>query len=284
MNSNWKRAEVLEVFAFSSANEGGNPAGVFLNSDILSSQQMQAIATQVGLSETVFVSKSQSAGFRLDFFTPNKKVPDCGHATVAAFSIIHIKQPELRKTSKHIDAGIREILIEDEKIYMEQPWPSINAIEKPNELFQNLFENASNHVSGWIVRHDVGFGLFEVTSESALAQLSPNFQEIEKFSKANNLIGVYPFARRSSGPTLAATRMFAPYYGINEESATGMAAGLLAALLSQDSIIQNFVIEQGRYMNPPSPSLIFCRINNKERTILVGGSARTGKIIDVQIS
>jgi predicted PhzF superfamily epimerase YddE/YHI9 len=68
--------------------------------------------------------------------------------------------------------------------------------------------------------------------------------------------------------------MFAPAYGIAEESATGMAAGLLAALLVQEGHEPKLVIEQGRSMKPSSPSLIFCEAETKR--ILVGGSARVG--------
>src|ERR1700747_3775635 len=103
--------EVLKVFAFSSSEGGGNPAGVVLDADRLSHGQMQVIAAQAGFSETAFVSKSDSAGFRLDFFTPTKKIPDCGHATVAAFSVIQERHPELTETSKEIETGIRKILI-----------------------------------------------------------------------------------------------------------------------------------------------------------------------------
>ncbi len=60
------------VDAFIDGGEGGNPAGVVLDADDLSASQKRAIAAKVGLSETAFVSKSNSADFKLDFFTPQK--------------------------------------------------------------------------------------------------------------------------------------------------------------------------------------------------------------------
>ncbi len=65
---------------------GGNPAGVVLDADELGEQDMQTVAARVGMSETAFVSESKTEGFKLDFFTPNRLIAHCGHATIAAFS------------------------------------------------------------------------------------------------------------------------------------------------------------------------------------------------------
>ena len=47
--------------------QGGNPAGVVLDADDLSEEQMQQIARKIAMSETAFVSASDEAGFRFDF-------------------------------------------------------------------------------------------------------------------------------------------------------------------------------------------------------------------------
>jgi predicted PhzF superfamily epimerase YddE/YHI9 len=70
--------------------------------------------------------------------------------------------------------------------------------------------------------------------------------------------------------------MFAPRFGINEEAATGMAAGGLAALLYQRGEVSgdSLVIEQGRLMRPPSPSEILVRLEHEDnsiRRVFVGG-------------
>ena len=83
-----KTIEVQILNAFVDNNTGGNPAGVVLNADDLSDQNKLDIAKKVGLSETAFVSKSKTEDFKLDFFTPNKQIAHCGHATVATFSYL----------------------------------------------------------------------------------------------------------------------------------------------------------------------------------------------------
>lgn len=79
------QVQVRIVNAFVDGEQGGNPAGVVLQADALDARQKQAIAAQVGLSETAFVSSSQSAAFKLEFFTPTRQIAHCGRATVATF-------------------------------------------------------------------------------------------------------------------------------------------------------------------------------------------------------
>jgi PhzF family phenazine biosynthesis protein len=80
--------------------------------------------------------------------------------------------------------------------------------------------------------------------------------------------------------------MFAPLYGIPEESATGMAAGPLAAYLRDKRGIQKekFSIEQGHLMIPPSPSLIHVELYVSEkniRSLVAGGRATVTREITV---
>jgi len=79
---------VQVVNAFVDNGRGGNPAGVVLNAERFSQAQKQAIAAKVGLSETAFVSPSRTADFKLEFFTPTRQIPHCGHATIATFSYL----------------------------------------------------------------------------------------------------------------------------------------------------------------------------------------------------
>ena len=96
--------EVQIVKAFVDGDKGGNPAGVVIDANGLSSSQKLGIAAKVGLSETAFISTSQTATLKLDFFTPTRQIAHCGHATIATFSLLrqlgllaegrHSKEPE----------------------------------------------------------------------------------------------------------------------------------------------------------------------------------------------
>jgi PhzF family phenazine biosynthesis protein len=76
--------EILRYAAFSDDPAGGNPAGVVLDASGLSEAEMQAIAADVGYSETAFLTEDRGAGvYRVRYFSPLAEVPFCGHATVA---------------------------------------------------------------------------------------------------------------------------------------------------------------------------------------------------------
>src|SRR6266700_7429662 len=73
---------VLRIAAFSDGNKGGNPAGIWIGNDLPSESRMQAIAADVGFSETAFAVPEGDA-WRVRYFSPLCEVPFCGHATIA---------------------------------------------------------------------------------------------------------------------------------------------------------------------------------------------------------
>jgi len=76
--------EALRLSAFPEGDAGGNPAGVVLDAAELDGASMQAIATDIGYSETAFVFDPCSDGaLPVRYFSPISEVPFCGHATIA---------------------------------------------------------------------------------------------------------------------------------------------------------------------------------------------------------
>lgn len=75
---------MLRYTAFSDNPAGGNPAGVVLDAEGLTTAEMQRIAAEVGFSETAFLTVLGEDAFRVRYFSPGKEVAFCGHATVAA--------------------------------------------------------------------------------------------------------------------------------------------------------------------------------------------------------
>src|SRR5918998_3423481 len=91
MSRTSREPDVLRYAAFTETPEGGNPAGVVLDAGGLSEPEMQAIAADVGYSETAFLiarggDGDAAAGREYDvrYFSPEAEVPFCGHATIAS--------------------------------------------------------------------------------------------------------------------------------------------------------------------------------------------------------
>jgi PhzF family phenazine biosynthesis protein len=76
--------EILRYTAFSADPAGGNPAGVVLDAAGLGEGEMQAIAAELGYSESAFLTERHGPrAYTIRYFSPKAEVSFCGHATVA---------------------------------------------------------------------------------------------------------------------------------------------------------------------------------------------------------
>lgn len=282
------------VNAFIDGHGGGNPAGVVLDGNTFTHDQKQRIAAGVGFSETAFVSPSTLADYKLEFFTPTRQIAHCGHATIATFS--YMKQLGMLtgdQTSKETIDGRREIRMEGESAFMEQSAPRYTDLSQAEQrrAMASIGMSASDLLKGaspCIVNTGNSFLLIALHHQQAVNALVPRHTEIASLSDAYNLIGYYVFSPQTVKEGRdAGARMFAPRYGIEEESATGMAAGPLACYLHDTLGINQdtFTIEQGYLMPRPSPSVISVRLHKSKGSIsslMVGGLAAVSKIMQVE--
>ncbi|MBE0418001.1 MAG: PhzF family phenazine biosynthesis protein, partial [Coriobacteriia bacterium] len=78
------QGRLRRLAAFSNDPEGGNPAGVWIGETLPSDDEMQRIAAEVGYSETAFVAPTHGVERTIRYFSPEREVTFCGHATIAA--------------------------------------------------------------------------------------------------------------------------------------------------------------------------------------------------------
>jgi len=291
------KIEVPIISAFVDGDSGGNPAGVVLNADQFSFEQKQKIAAAVGLSETAFVSASELADIKLEFFTPTQQIAHCGHATIATFSFLQQKGLLAHdRSSKETIDGLRSVNMEGKAAYMEQRAPRFEALNEANlqATLLSLGISSDDLIEGaepMLVNTGNSFVVIGIRDGQTVKGLEPDFGLIEKLSEALDLIGFYVFSFDGVGDGRdAGARMFAPRYGILEESATGMAAGPLACYLREQLAIQKqeFTIEQGRWMTAPSPSVINVRLtigtDNRIKNLFAGGRGAIKEVIEVDVN
>src|SRR4051794_25069483 len=86
MDARTSEREYLLLDVFTDRVFGGNQLAVFPDGQGLSSKEMQAIARELNLSETVFVLPTNVAGAfaHLRIFTPGMELPFAGHPTIGA--------------------------------------------------------------------------------------------------------------------------------------------------------------------------------------------------------
>ncbi|MBP0444007.1 PhzF family phenazine biosynthesis protein [Roseomonas sp. SSH11] len=87
--------EVQRIAAFSDGESGGNPAGVVIAPALPDAATMQALAAEIGYSETVFAAPEAEA-WRVRYFAPAMEVPFCGHATIALGAALALRRGDGR--------------------------------------------------------------------------------------------------------------------------------------------------------------------------------------------
>lgn len=279
--------EIALVNAFVDGGGGGNPAGVVLEGDRFPPAQRQAIAAQAGLSETAFVCGSSSADVRLDIYTPTRPIPHCGHATVGAFALL-LAAGRLGAgewVNETVD-GPRRIRLSEGRAFLEQVVPEFESLRPEDEdrLLVALGLTAEDLVPGHPPRrahNGNGSLLVPLRDETTLARLAPDMGALSELSDALAVIGAYVFVPRPGQERQAVVRMFAPAFGIPEESATGMMAGPLGQWLSRELGLPGtrFLLEQGRLMTPPSPSLL--QVDLEPGRLWVGGEAKVARTLQI---
>lgn len=289
--------EVQIVNAFIDGTTGGNPAGVVVDANGLTGTQKLKVAQQVGLSETAFVSASDVATVKLEFFTPTRQIPHCGHATIATFSLLRqMGAVGEGRLSKETTDGNRVILVEGGMAFMEQRAPKYTQVPATSELagrvVASLGLTRTRFLSGVdpsVVNTGNAFLIVPLLDERSVAALRPHRDLVESLSDELDLIGYYVFSTTTKvRGRHAGARMFAPRFGIPEEPGTGMAAGPLACFLHDYLRVEDreIFIEQGWLMQPPSPSVIRVRLelaDGKISRLMAGGAARVVSSMRVDV-
>ena len=139
---------VIKVNAFTESINGGNPAGVVLNSPELTEKQMAYITKQIEVSETAFVFPSKKADYKIRFFTSEIEVDLCGHATIATFFTMtktgFIPKDRNIVVTQETKVGILPVSIEFmdngeiDRVMMTQDKPIIKDISKYISLIIGL--------------------------------------------------------------------------------------------------------------------------------------------------
>ena len=276
--------ELYVADAFTTVRFSGNQAGVALlrAGEFPAESLMRALAGELKHSETAFVKQTGPKAFHIRYFTPVEEVDLCGHATIAAFTV-------LRDTGAiapgdyalHTRSGNLEIGVGADAVWMDMAAPqdgrSFSEVEQ-EELYAAYGLTLADRPEG-LEPQAVSTGLMDillpVKDLETLERAEQNEAQVTRLSEGYNVVGVHMFCPHT--PDAAAhCRNFAPLYAIPEEAATGTSNGALTWYLYRRGLIQagadnRFV--QGEKMGKPSE--ILSRITEDENgvKVRVGGRA-----------
>ena len=170
----------------------GNPVAVFLESEGLSTEDMQKISRWTNLSETTFVSKSNNADYRLRIFTPTYELPFAGHPTLGTAWALR-KAGIIQKDNfvQECGFGLIQISCEGDKIFFELPHFKTKKFNYESELSKFLGVSVKNTqiiITGprWLTA--------ELESAETLFKISGDLNPLVPFMKTIGADGVVIYA------------------------------------------------------------------------------------------
>jgi trans-2,3-dihydro-3-hydroxyanthranilate isomerase len=230
----------------------GNPLCVFTDARALPDAQMQRLARELNLSETVFVLPPLEGGdVRIRIFTPAAELPFAGHPVLGSAIVVGAalrrEQVTLETQAGTVAVALRRGGERVAHGRMLQPLPSWRPYEREAELLAAL-GLARSGLPVEVYRNGPLHVYIELESERALAELAPDMRALAGLGE----LGVACFA---GAGTRWRARVFAPALGIPEDPATGSAAGPLAVHLARHGRIafgEEVQISQGAEIGRPS--------------------------------
>lgn len=255
-----KQLDYLTLDVFTSERFGGNPLAVVFAADELTSEQMQAIATEFNYSETTFVLAPESSAndARVRIFTPTEEMPFAGHPNVGtawALAQAGDDRPETLRFEEK--AGLVEIHLEwDHTELRKAEVAAPVSLDTGPELALEIPAACLGCAPAKVIttthppiRATVGADFVYVELErGTLPGLKPSGEAFEAFAAQGVGVGIFAYERNPDGSLEA--RMFWPAGTVREDPATGSAAAALAGLLasSQTDHTVELLIWQGRTM------------------------------------
>lgn len=280
------RFYTLDVFT--STRFQGNPLAVFTDGDALSNDQMQAIAREMNLAETVFVQKptDERALARLRIFTTQEELKLAGHPVVGTwFLLAELGVVPAQEGGVHVmqqtGAGVLpvEIRFKDgrpQRVTMTQTEAAFRPCKIKASALAAALGIAAKDLDANLEPEFVSTGIFNLMvpfkSRAALGKIEMNMTELRKLLGKNATMA-YCFTLNGNGK--ASSRGMLPW-GIYEDPATGSAAGSLGAYLVKNGELaagHTLNILQGEEMGRPSHIEVEVSQSGKKLVPRVSGAA-----------
>lgn len=252
----------------------GNQLAVFTDGQGIEADTMQALALEMGFSETTFVLPPEQGGtVRVRIFTPGRELEFAGHPLLGTAWVL---AGPLQRGLLELETlgGIVPVELERDEsgriafARMSQPVPSFAPYSDPAALLEiagvpesllpvETYDNGLPHT------------YVMLGSRDEVASLRPDLTKLAS-------VGVMLNCFAGDG-TEWKTRMFAPGDGVAEDPATGSAAGPLAChLCRHGSVDWGMQIEISQGAEIGRPSTLYARAEGRDGAIErveVGGRA-----------
>ena len=284
----------ITVDVFTDRAFGGNPLAVVLDAGGLTTEQMQAIATEFNYSETTFVlppaDSANDANVRI--FTVRSEIPFAGHPNVGTAFVMATQATSAPARLKFEEkAGLVpvEILTAQGRVAGAEfaaPQPlkkgaTVDAKEAAAILSLSASDIRTDRHPPQIASVGLPFLIAEIASREAVKRAKPDAAAFWKTFPAVGADAVYFYTRdvpAAEQPLDLQARMFHPgAAGLSEDPATGSATGAAAAFLADLDAVRDGEVKLriGQGFDMGRPSLLLTRVIKQNGAVVsthVGGN------------
>lgn len=272
--------EILRYAAFTDHADGGNPAGVVLDADGLTPQEMQAIAARLGYAESAFLSRRSPGGATIRYFAPEAEIPFCGHATIAT-GVALAERGGAGTLVLSTPVGPLELRTERvgdrvvASLVTVEPWVDGIDDDVRAELLQHLRlgeEEVSADLPVMLSFAGNIHPIVPVRDAAVLRSLDYDYEGLKHLMSVRGWGATIAVVHRL-GPDVFEARNPFPPGGVREDPATGSAAASLGAYLRARGEVRTpatLTVHQGADVG--RPSVITVRIPGSGGMTVSGGA------------
>ncbi|HKX29692.1 MAG TPA: PhzF family phenazine biosynthesis protein, partial [Blastocatellia bacterium] len=265
----------------------GNPLAVFTDAQTLSTEEMQALAREMNLSETTFIIRAEAAaGARkkatVRIFTPKEELPFAGHPVLGTAFALR-SGSRLNEVTLDLKAGLIPVTFRDQGGPLEgemvQPDPQFGMRHEPG-LIAAMTGLSETDLDLSVPIETVSTGrakmIVPLKSLEAIRRVQPRFAALSQYAKkTDGNSGPYFITRETvSQSARVHARNLIP---AGEDPVTGSAGGGCAAWMVKHGWApsgESVVIEQGlEMMRPGTMRVRATRTADGIRDVRVSGSA-----------
>jgi trans-2,3-dihydro-3-hydroxyanthranilate isomerase len=261
----------LTADVFTNAKFSGNPVAIFPDGSGLTTEQMQAVATEFNLSETAFIRPPERGGdHTLRIFTPRTEIPFAGHPTIGAAHVLRWIGYQPKKVVFEEQAGDVPVTFSGKRATLVSPqypkeYGSPVRSDEVAPILELQTENVIN-VTGFSA--GTPYLLVELKLASHVSEARLDLSRWRQALSKSASPDIYIFSLEQFEEEIIPARMFAPAFGIMEDPATGSAAAALGGYLKQRYGNCSVRVDQGREIGRPSQ--LFLEV---DETVRVGGES-----------
>jgi len=278
---------MVQVDVFTDRALTGNSLAVFLDGRGLSTEQMQALAREMNLSETTFILPGDAAaektgGVRVRIFTVQEELPFAGHPTLGTAFVLRGRTgaAEIRLDLNVGTVPVRFTQQPPQPVFgeMTQKNPEFGAIHDVNDVARLLGLSAADFDGSapiQTVSTGVPFTIAALRSLKTLQNLRLDLYRASEYLARSGGQFFYFVCRETVDPKARLHARMIFYNG--EDPATGSAAGCCSAWMVAHGVAasdEQVLIEQG--LEVQRPSRIFVRATKQE-------NQRDNQVVNVRV-